>query len=163
MVCEKSNYERIQTMTTFTETIEIAAPAADVWSILADVGSIAEWNPSLFGSNATNEATGLGATRFCNIDGRQNLDEEVVHFEPENAITFRIIRSTLPFSTAEIAFTLTSADQTTVVEVSPNYVLKYGIVGRILDKAFVLKAYRQGMRGLLVGLREQAEKNPTGL
>ncbi len=144
-------------MTTFTETIEIDAPVNQVWATLADVGSIADWNPGLIGSKATNDIVGVGATRFCDIDGRQNLDEEVVLFEPERSITFRITRSTLPFRSADIAFTLTAHGQTTGVSVSPNYRLKYGIVGRLLDKAFVAKAYRLGMRGLLSGLKEQAE------
>lgn len=148
-------------MTTFIETIKIAAPVADVWAILADVGSIAEWNPGLVGSNATNDVNGLGATRYCDIDGRQNLDEEVVHFEFERAITFRITRFTLPFRGADIRFTLVPEGQITVVQVSPDYQLKYGIVGRFLDKAFVKKAYRRGMRGLLAGLKAHAEQKFT--
>ena len=144
-------------MTTFTETITIAAPATKVWAILADVGAIADWNPGLVGSKATNDATGLGATRFCDIDGRQNLDEEVVHFAPERAITFRITRSTLPFRRADISFTLVSQGPATNVAVSPSYALKYGPVGRLLDRLFVARAYRQGMRGLLSGLKTRAE------
>ncbi|WP_136442233.1 SRPBCC family protein [Pacificoceanicola onchidii] len=144
-------------MTTFTETIEIDAPVHQVWAILADVGSIASWNPGLIGSKATNDVVGVGATRYCDIDGRQNLDEEVVKFEPKRSITFRITRSTLLFRSADIAFTLTAYGQRTDVSVSPNYSLKYGVLGRLLDKTFVEKAYRRGMRGLLSGLKEQAE------
>lgn len=144
-------------MTTFTETIEIDAPVHQVWATLAAVGSIADWNPGLIASEATNDVVGVGAARFCDIDGRQNLDEQVIEFEPERSITFRITRSTLPFRSADIAFALTAYGQRTDVSVSPNYFLKYGIVGRLLDKAFVAKAYRRGMRGLLTGLKEQAE------
>lgn len=158
-VSENANSQRVEAMTTFTETIEIAAPAAHIWAILAEVGSIAEWNPGLVGSNATNDVTGLGATRFCDIDGRQNLDEEVVYFEPERAITFRITRSTLPFRTADIGFTLVADEDTTIVAVSPDYHLKYGVAGQLLDKAFIAKAYRQGMRELLAGLKERSEKS----
>ena len=127
-------------MTTFTEAIEVDAPVHQLWATLAEVGSIADWNPGLIGSKATNDIVGLGATRFCDIDGRQNLDEEVIEFEPERSITFRITRSTLPFRSADIAFTLTAHGQRTVVSVSPNYFLKYGIAGRLLDKAFVAKS-----------------------
>lgn len=144
-------------MTTFTEIIEIGAPIDQVWAILADVGSIASWNPGLIGSKATNDVVGLGATRYCDIDGRQSLDEEVVKFEPKRSITFRITRSTLPFRSADIAFALTAYGQRTDVSVSPNYFLKYGIFGRLLDKAFVAKAYRRGICGLLTGLKELAE------
>ena len=145
-------------MTTFSETIEIDAPVHRVWAILADVGAIAEWNPGLIGSKATNDLVGLGATRFCDIDGRQNLDEEVVGFEPERGITFRITRSTLPFRSADIAFALRARGQGARVTVSPSYALKYGLAGRLLDRAFVARAYRRGMRGLLAGLKAQAER-----
>ncbi len=144
-------------MTTFTETIEIDAKAKLVWDTLADVGAISEWNPGLVGSRATNNTTGLGATRYCDIDGKQNLDEEVVRFEPIRAITFRITRSTLPFRSADIRFLLVEKSDRTIVSVSPDYQLKYGLAGRLLDKAFVSAAYRHGMKGLLSGLKERVE------
>ncbi len=144
-------------MTTFTETIEIDAKVARVWGTLAAVGSIAEWNPGLVGSQATNNAIGLGATRFCDIDGKQNLDEEVVLFEPMRAITFRITRTTLPFRFADIRFTLSEDAEKTLVSVSPDYELKYGLLGQLLDWAVVSTAYKRGMRGLLTGLKVRAE------
>jgi uncharacterized protein YndB with AHSA1/START domain len=145
-------------MSTFIETIEIHASAERVWDTLADVGTIADWNPSLLGSHATNEANGLGATRYCDIDGKQDLDEEVVRFEPMRAITFRITRSTLPFRSADIRFTLKKQAETTIVSVSPIYELKYGFVGRVLDRAFVSATYKRGMRDLLKGLKTRVER-----
>ena len=146
-------------MTTFTETIQIHVGAERVWDTLADIGTIADWNPGLIGSHATNTVTGLGATRYCDIDGKQNLDEEIVHFEPNRAITFRITRTTLPFRFADIRFTLAEDAGKTLVSVSPDYELKYGIVGRVLDRAVVSAAYKRGMRGLLSGLKIRAESN----
>jgi len=146
-------------MATFSEAITIDAPGGVVWDTLADVGTIAEWNPGLIGSESTNDVSGLGARRFCDIDGRHNLDEEVVRFEPEHTIVFRITRSTLPFRSADIEFCLKSDNGKTCVTVSPVYRLKYGLIGRLLDRAFVSKAYRQGMRGLLTGLKEKTECN----
>ena len=135
-----------EAVTTFTETIEIDAPVATVWATLADIGSITEWNPGLVGSKTTNDAIGLGATRYCDIDGRQNLNEGVIHFESERAITSRITRSTLPFRSAVIRFTLAAEGEKAIVSVSPDYELKYAFVGHLLDRAFVLAAYRKGMR-----------------
>ena len=142
---------------TFTETIRIEASIQDVWAILADVGGIADWNPGLIGSQTTNDIQGLGAARHCIIDARHNLDEEVVHFEPEHAITFRITRSTLPIQSADIKFALAGAGKQTDVSVSPSYRLKYGVFGRLIDAMIVSKAYRRGMRDLLWGLKVHAE------
>ncbi|MEP3297061.1 MAG: SRPBCC family protein [Pseudoruegeria sp.] len=145
-------------MSSFTETIVIDASAERVWDTLADIGTIADWNPGLVGSHATNKANGLGATRYCDIDGKHNLDEEVVCFEPLRAITFRITRSTLPFRSADIRFTLKERSERTVVSVSPIYELKYGFAGRLLDRTFVSTTYKRGMRGLLKGLKTWAER-----
>ena len=90
-----------------------------------------------------------------------SLAEQVVEFEPATAITFRITESTLPFKTADIAFTLTDGGQQarTELTVSPTYTLKYGPLGRILDTVAVRRTYRAGMRELLEGLKRHVERN----
>lgn len=144
-------------MSTFTKTIEIEAHPDKVWNTLADVGSIADWNTGLAASNSTNDEVGIGATRHCVISQTQSLDEEVVHYEPRQAITFRITRSTMPFQSADIRFTLDENHSGTTVTVSPVYTLKYGLFGRILDRLLVQRMYGKGMTGLLDGLKNHVE------
>jgi hypothetical protein len=83
-----------------------------------------------------------------------------VEFEPGAAITFRITDSTLPFKSADIAFTLTDSAQQarTELTVSPTYTLKYGALGRTLDTVAVRRNYRAGMRELLEGLKRHLEQ-----
>ena len=148
-------------MSTFTERTTIDAPRQDVWAALADIGNIAAWNPGLIGSHRTNDIDGVGGARHCDISAKHSLTEHVVEFEPETAITFRITDSTLPFKTADIAFTLTDSRQlpATEVTVSPTYTLKYGPIGRILDTVAVRRSYRAGMRELLEGLKRHLEQH----
>jgi uncharacterized protein YndB with AHSA1/START domain len=148
-------------MSTFTERTTIDAPRRDVWAALADIGEIATWNPGLIGSHRTNDIDGLGGTRHCDISTKHSLTEHVVEFEPGTAITFRITDSTLPFKTADIAFTLTDTAQQawTEVAVSPTYTLKYGPIGRILNTVAVRRNYRAGMRELLEGLKRHLEQH----
>ncbi len=47
--------------------------------------------------------------------------------------------------------------EVTIATVSPDYQLKLGLVGRILDKLMVRAQYRKGMRGLLQGLKTHVE------
>jgi len=49
---------------------------------------------------------GIGASRFCDLGGRNYLQEQVVHDEPPTAITMRITVTNLPFATADIRFRL---------------------------------------------------------
>jgi uncharacterized protein YndB with AHSA1/START domain len=148
-------------MSTFTERTTIDAPRQEVWAALADIGSIATWNPGLIGSRRTNDIDGLGGTRHCDISAKHSLTEHVVEFEPGTAITFRITDSTLPFKTADIVFTLTDSAQQarTELTVSPTYTLRYGALGRILNTVAVRRTYRAGMRKLLEGLKRHLEQH----
>ena len=147
-------------MSTFTERITIDAPRQDVWAALADIGTIAAWNPGLSGSHRINDIDGVGGARHCDLSTKHSLTEDVVEFEPGTAITFRVTDSTLPFKTADIAFTLTEHAQQarTEVTVSPTYTLKYGPLGRILNTVAVRRNYRAGMRELLEGLKRHLEQ-----
>jgi uncharacterized protein YndB with AHSA1/START domain len=148
-------------MSTFTERTTIDAPRRDVWAALADIGNIATWNPGLIGSHRTNDIDGVGGARHCDISAKHSLTEHVVEFEPGTAITFRITDSTLPFKTADIAFTLTDSRirNRTELTVSPTYTLEYGPIGLILDTVAVRRTYRAGMRELLEGLKRHVERN----
>ena len=46
--------------------------------------------------------TGLGAQRHCDLGKGNHLEEDVVKFEPLQAITFRITKSNMPFARADI-------------------------------------------------------------
>lgn len=145
-------------MGTFNECITIHADPAAVWDTLADIGTIADWNPGLQSSRSTNNQAGAGATRHCVISDKHWLDEEVVDYAAGERIAFSITDSTMPFAQAVIRFTLAATDAGTEVCVSPAYRLKYRIVGQAIDVVFVRRTYRAGMRGLLGGLKTHSEQ-----
>jgi hypothetical protein len=145
-------------MSEFKESIAISALPEQVWEVLADIGSISVWNPSVEHSEKTSAGdVGEGATRRCELGGKNYLDEKVVLFEPHRRLTIRITDTNLPFDSADIRFTLEPHGGATIVMVSPSYKLKYGPIGRLLDKLMVGGQYRKGMRGLLRGLKTHLE------
>lgn len=145
-------------MSTFTETITIDAPLPVVWETLADIGSIHQWNPGVKDSYLLTEApSGLGAKRHCDLGGRNYLKESVAAFSEHEQLTMRIDESNLPFARADIRFDLEDAGGSTVVRVSPDYELRYGPVGKLMDRLAVRRMYRKGMAGLLRGLKRHAE------
>lgn len=146
-------------MGTFQETILIDAPPATVWSVLSDIGNIAAWNPGVVASRVTTESSeGEGACRHCDLGRNGYLEEKVVQWRPNEAITFRVVDTNMPFESCDIRFTLhqTGPDKTTV-QLSPLYKLKYGPFGSIVDLLMVRGTYRRGMKGLLQGLKRQVE------
>jgi uncharacterized protein YndB with AHSA1/START domain len=142
----------------FSETIVIEAPRTAVWQELADIGSIARWNPGVVASSRTTRLRdGLGAGRRCELGGRRFLEEEVVEWVAERVLTMRITMTNLPFESADIRFTLDGDGARTRVTVSPSYTLKFGPLGRLLDAVVVRWYYRKGMVNLLRGLKQHVE------
>ncbi len=145
-------------MSEFAETVRIHTPQQTVWDVLADIGSISIWNPGVVSSTQTSAGeVELGATRYCDLGGRNYLDEEVVTYNAPDAITFRITGTNMPFKSADIRFTLNAVEDATDVTVSPIYELKFGPVGKLLDRVMVKNTYQNGMRDLLNGLKAHCE------
>ena len=145
-------------MGTFATSTTVNAPVTAVWQALADIGNIYQWNPGVKASHTTTEqAAGVGACRYCDLGGKNFLDEEVVTWEPEKALTMRVTGTNMPFKTADIRFTLQPNGNSTRVTVSPIYTLKYGLVGKLMDRFFVKNTYEKGMQSLLRGLKQFVE------
>ncbi len=146
-------------VSTFREQIEINASAQRVWEVLADIGGIYRWNPGVEKSWVTSKSTaGLGSSRRCELGGKNFLLEDVVQWDPPRTLTMRIKETNLPFKRADIRFTLEDRGPATWVTVSPDYELKFGMIGSMLDSLFVRRAYSKGMRGLLSGLKKHVEQ-----
>ena len=147
-------------MSSFTTEINIDAAADEVWEALADIGNIYAWNPGVAASHlTTDEATGIGAARYCDLGGKNYLDEQVVEWEDGERLTMRVTGTNLPFKTADIRFRLRPDPESggTTVAVSPEYELKYGPIGALMDALVVRKTYLKGMQALLQGLKEYVE------
>ena len=146
-------------MSSFSTKIKIQAPVEHVWSVLADTGNTDCWNPGVVESYViTDQPTGLGANRYCNLGGNNFLNEEVVTWEAEKRLTMRITDTNLPLH-ADIRFTLQADNEASVVTVSPEYTVKYGPLGWLLDRFYVRSNYEKGMSALLAGLKEYIESD----
>ena len=147
-------------MHNFKTRTTINAPVNVVWQTLADIGTIYKWNPGVRASHLTSkQQIGVGAARFCDLGGKNYLDETVVVWQPEAQLTMRITATNMPFASADIQFFL-NADQegNTAVTVSPRYQLKWGLLGRLLNKIYVGATYKKGMAALLAGLKAYVER-----
>jgi len=143
----------------FSTNIRIERSAEEIWVVLADIGNISEWNPGVLSSHVTTEAkTGIGSGRHCDLGGKSYLDERVVEWEKGSRLTFQIIGTNLPFKNADIRFHLREDGGSTVVTVSPDYSLKFGLLGRVLDAVFIRRMYSKGMKALLKGLKKHVER-----
>jgi uncharacterized protein YndB with AHSA1/START domain len=145
-------------MATFAVEITIDTPIQEVWRALSDIGNIHRWNPGVVNSYLIgDQVEGVGTCRTCDLGHNNYLDEKVVAWIINEQLTMRVVDTNLAFEHADIRFTLVPERQNTRVIVSPDYQLKYGLLGRLLDTIYVRRTYRRGMQLLLVGLKEYVE------
>ncbi|WP_435747313.1 SRPBCC family protein [Nocardioides sp. SYSU DS0663] len=78
---------------TLEETVEIAAPPATVWSLVADPARTREWSPQVFRTVVRGRPVQEG-TRFFNLNRRGPLfwptSAKVVTFDPHVRFAFRV-------------------------------------------------------------------------
>ncbi|MGH9335399.1 MAG: SRPBCC family protein [Vicinamibacteria bacterium] len=147
-------------MSSFSTEIRIDASVDRVWATLADIGTIDRWNPGIVGSRLTTDMpAGVGARRYCDLGRRMYLREEVIEWEPGERLTMRVVDTNLPIRAADIRFTLIPNRDGTIVRVSPEYALKFGLLGRALDRVYVRGVYEDGMKALLSGLKQYVERD----
>ncbi len=146
-------------MPRFTEQVHIDAPKDQVWATLADIGSIYKWNPGVTKSYSTSDATqGEGATRHCDLEGGSNyLDERAFDWKEGEGFKIDIYDTNMPLKRNVVHFTVEADGDGTLVSVSPDYELKFGPIGVLMDKLFAGRQFRNGMAEMLAGLKHHVE------
>lgn len=148
-------------MGTFSRQTTIDAPREEVWAVLADLGSISRWNPGVSHSHSTSaEPSGEGATRHCDVGMGGNtgrLQERALDWREGQGFKIDVYESTLPLESNVVTFSLRESGSRTVVQVSPEYRLKYGPVGALMDRLIVRRQFEKGVEGMLTGLKHYVE------
>ena len=152
-------------MATFKEQIHIEAAKEKVWEVLSDIGGIYKWNPGVSDSYATSEEIrGEGATRHSDLIGHRGyMEERVMDWREGEGFKIRVYETDLPIRRNVVRFSLDGDEDSTLVTVNPDYTVKYGAMGSIMDRLFLRRKVKKGMEGLLAGLKYHLETGePVG-
>ncbi len=145
-------------MAHFSTEIRIAAPKKKVWDVLADIGGIYKWNPGVSHSYSTSDNNhGEGATRHCDLSQGGYLKERAVDWREGQGFKIDIFETSLPLKSNVVDFTVEGDMDGTIVTVTPEYVLKYGPLGWLLDQLWARRQFKKGMADLLAGLKYHVE------
>ncbi|MEQ8663618.1 MAG: SRPBCC family protein [Gammaproteobacteria bacterium] len=149
-----------------TETVTIAAPAQDVWALVADFCSIADWHPGVVAcaGSGGNEA---GATRVLTVgaEGGPRISEELLKYDAAG-MTYKYkitetVMDVLPVTTYSAFFTVKdNGDGTSTVEWRGGFYRGYpnnDPPPELSDEAAV-KAVTGTYSAGLAALKELAEK-----
>ena len=146
-------------MAHFSTQIRINATKEKVWEVLADFGGIYRWNPGVRHSYSTSESNqGLLATRHCELlKGDDYLNERILEWRDGKSFKVDIYETNLPLHRNVVEFSIAADGSGTIVTAAPDYALKYGLLGRLMNQIVVQRQFKKGMEDLLAGLKYHIE------
>ncbi len=146
-------------MAHFSTQIRINDTEERVWEVLADFGRIYRWNPGVRRSYSTSETNhGLLATRHCDLlKGDDYLDEQILEWRDGESFKVEIYETNLPLHRNVVEFSVEADGNGTIVTVAPDYALKYGLLGRLMNQIVVRRQFKKGMEDLITGLKYHIE------
>jgi len=107
------------------------------------------------GSVPVQAATGEGSIPSASAPA--GTEERGFDWREGEGFKIDIYESNLPLRSNVVTFALAESAGGTRVSVSPNYTLKFGPFGMLMDKLMVRRQFEQGMEGLLAGLKYHVE------
>lgn len=145
-------------MAKMTATTRIDATPERVWEVLSDFGGISQAGPHLTGSALTSEqATGVGAARHCDIAMMGRSTEEVVtRWEDGKAYAVDVKMNGVPMRNAHADFDISVEEGETVLTGVMSYEMPFGPLGRVMESIGAGRMSRM-WTGMLAGFKERAE------
>lgn len=143
------------------ESIEIQAPAAQVWDAVKDFDGLARWHP-MFSSGVIKSGTNneVGAIRTMTVKDGPSFDEELLTWDGENRrFSYRLIDPVpLPVSEYHGAMEVVQVTRdTTAVVWRSHYLNNSG--GKMKDEeviGFINAAFRMGLDNLNAMMKARA-------
>ena len=144
-------------MIKITKEVEINAPKAKVWSVLADIGAVEKYNPVVTKSYSTSEnKQGLGASRHCDLLPMGSVEEKIIEWDEGESYKIEIFEGkAIPFKGTG-KFELTENGKSTNVKMKFEPDMGNGIFGKIMG--FMMKEKMNKMiTGVVIGLKHHLE------
>jgi ligand-binding SRPBCC domain-containing protein len=146
-------------MTSLKNEITIDAPVETIWNILASPELLDRFDPTVKKSTLiTNEKTGIGAARKVNmLDGKNWFDEKITEFQPNEALTYQLTDCTFPIKGLKHSYSFEKSGSGTKVKQVMEYTVKFGLLGKLMDRLMIRKQTDAGIKKFFAGLKQYAE------
>lgn len=142
----------------------IHASPSKVWALIADVGTIVTYHPTVWAVDVLGDrTTGVGAERRCHFTDGTNVREEVTHSEPERRLHIVLSEFSMPMNKLESDWILEPGPElgTTKVTFEIQYEMKLGILGAALGALAVNGQLRKATTSVLEGLDKHLTTGET--
>lgn len=143
----------------------INAPAATIWSIIADSHQLPRWMPNVSETLIVSEQSQqVGEVRACDVSlsGRGgSLRERCTEFVPHERLAFRVENDSfgMRFLLRELGYVMLlrpTGEGTTEVRLEYRYVTR-GFWGRLLDRLLIQPSWRPLCGDMVTGLKNYVE------
>ena len=148
-------------MTKLHHEIIINAPIEKIWKILANVGELDNYDPTVLKSTVTSpSAEGIGTSRKVDMkDGKHWFKEKMTVCKPNEALAYQLTDCNFPIEGLEHSYSFERIGNQTKVSQEMEYEVKYGFLGKVMDKIIIRKQTDSGIKKFLGGLKAYAERN----
>lgn len=144
-------------MRSISHSVEINSPKTAVWDILADIGSVAIWAPTVDHPVTTNDIEPVvGCERACDISGFGKVTERVEAWDEGQSLTIGI-DSIGPMKSAHSTFDLSEHEGRTIVPMTIRFDTRFGPIGALIGATIMRRRLSQQSAVALAGLKQYAE------
>lgn len=136
------------------QTMRIKLPAAKVWEVLADFGSIERFQEKVLSSPIlAGTQSGVGTKRKCNFYDNSSVIEEIVEYQEGQGFKIELSEYAMPLKSLMAEMKVVSVDADTCdIFMSMDYVVKGGPVGWLAGKVMMQPMMNAVLKKTLTGL-----------
>lgn len=140
-------------------SIEIDAPANDVWRKLAKLDDVQHWVESVEKSYYSSEQTeGVGAERTCEVRGFGTLQEKIVQWEDGQSLTYAVEGMPSIVRGAQSAWQVQAITPLkTRVSIQSSVETNYGVFGALMAKTMMRPRMTRLLEGGLRSFKDFVE------
>ena len=142
-------------MTTLNNEITVNAPIEKIWEALSVIDTLDKFDPTVKKSTAlTSSKSGIGAKRKVDmLDGKNWFEEKVTQYKPMEELTYQLTDCTFPIDGLSHSYTFEKFGEKTKVKQVMQYKVKFGLLGKVLDKLMIRKQTSSGIIKFFDGVR----------
>ena len=146
-------------MTTLHNEVTIDAPISNVWASLSNIEELERYDPTVKKSIAlTPVKSGIGAIRKVEMKDNKNwFEEKVTQWIPNEMLTYELTACSFPIHKLSHTYSFELAGRGIRVKQIMVYQVKFGWLGRVMDRLMIRKQSDAGIKKFMAGLKAYAE------